>query len=184
MLFSRQQCESWLRRGSVVAGVLATSVALAQPAHAQKDMASCKVVFDASAKMITTPSHLYMTMNLGNGKPITSESISTGKVMYVLIDGKWTRSPLTVQDNLAREQANIKNATAYSCHKLRSESVSGVTATVYSAHEANEAGASDSQIWIANGTGLPLKIESHLAGGGTASSRIDYAHITAPAGVQ
>ncbi|MGH7648633.1 MAG: hypothetical protein ACREND_10975 [Gemmatimonadaceae bacterium] len=179
----KQKTENWVRRGSVVAGVLATLVAIAPSAHAQKDMASCKVVFDASAKMFTTPSHQYMTMNLG-GKPTTSEAISTGKALYVQVDGKWTRSPMTIQDNLARQQQNIRNATAYSCHKVRSESVNGVAATLYTEHEATEAGASDSRIWIANGSGLPLKIEAHYSGTNMMSSRIDYANVKAPAGAQ
>jgi hypothetical protein len=183
MWLERRQWVKWVGRAAAVAGVSAALGTIAQPAHAQKDMASCKVVFDASAKMFTTPSHQYMTMNFG-GKPTTSEAISTGKVLYVQVDGKWTRSPMTIQDNLARQQQNIRNATAYSCHKVRSESVNGVAATLYTEHEAAEGGASDSQIWIANGTGLPVKIEAHYSGTNTMSSRIDYTNVKAPAGAQ
>jgi hypothetical protein len=156
-----------------------------QVARAQKDMASCKVVFEAGQKEISTPNHSYITMNLGPGAPTMSESITTGRVRYLRVDGKWMRSPITPQEELTRTQSNIRDAKAYSCHKVRTESVSGITATVYSVHSVTEAGTVDSQVWIANGTGLPLREESQLGDvGSRISTRFDYADVRPPAGVQ
>jgi hypothetical protein len=180
---SKQQTEIWFRRGSVAAGIVATFVAIAPSAHAQKDMSSCKVVFDAATKMTTTPNHAYVIMNLGAGAPKTTEAITTPTGRFIQVNGKWMRNPMSAQDELARTKQNIQNATAYSCHKVRSETVTGVATTLYSAHEVTEAGASDSQVWIANGTGLLVREELHLSGGGTVSTRIDYANVKAPAGV-
>ena len=173
-------------RGSVVAGLATGFLAIASTsAPAQKDLASCKAVFDGAMKQITTPNHSYMTMTTGAQKPTTSESINTGSVRYIQIQGKWKRSPMTPKDELARTQENIRNATVYQCRKLRSESLSGVATTVYSVHAVTEGGTSDGQVWIANGTGLPVREDIELGETGSrVVSRFDYASVRAPAGVK
>ena len=154
-------------------------------AQAQKDVASCKPVLDASTRQNATPYHLYMSITQvpSDSKPQLGESVSTGGAIYVLADGKWQKSTMTPASMAQQEQENIRNASAYSCKPLREESVSGVAATVYSAHIESNDIKTDSQIWIAKGTGLVLRIDSDL-GTSHVAQRFEYTNVHPPAGVQ
>ena len=58
---------------------------------------ACQAVLDASEKLFTTPYHMYSTQAgalVGNGKPTSSEMVSSGGAEYVLYNGKWSPSPL------------------------------------------------------------------------------------------
>ena len=155
---------------------------------AQKDLASCKVVFDATLKQRGTPYHMYTMLptSLTGGKPKQDEMISTKDKTYIMIEGKWKVSPMTPEDSRKQEEENIKNAKTYNCHRVREESVGGVAATVYAVHSESEDADSDGQIWIANGSGLPVKTEIGLDSGGSAASkdhistRYDYSNVQAP----
>ena len=61
---------------------------------------------DASAKMLTTPTHISSTMTAAyaGGKPRNTESIYAGNAIYVNVGGKWSRSKMTPQDMLTMQQ--------------------------------------------------------------------------------
>ena len=148
-----------LRLEIVIAMILTV---FAVPVSAQKDMASCKPVLDATNKQIATPSHTYMSSSGENGTPTVTEAISAGGESYILYKGKWKRSPMTPKEMLEQQQENVRNAKAYFCRRVRDEVVNGVSTTLYSAHDDTGFSVNDAQIWIARGTGLPVKTESDL----------------------
>jgi hypothetical protein len=154
-------------------------------AEAQKDVASCKPVLDASAKMLATPYHAYSstTESQPGSKPQLAEVISTGGVSYVLVSGQWHKSPLTPAAALQLQQENVGSATAYSCKRLREESVVGVAAIVYGSHMENEDVKADSQIWVAKGTGLVLRTDTDMETTHVAQ-RVEYTNVQPPAGVK
>jgi len=173
--------------------LIAALIAVLAPhvAHAQKDVASCKPVFDAAEKQQATSYHAYTTMPtaLPGGKPRQLELIAAGGQNYVLMDGAWKRSPMDQAAMAKQEQENIRDAKALSCHRLREESVGGIPAVVYTEHSENEDTKTDGQVWIATATGLVLRTEtdmSMLAGGGTRHmvTQYEYTNVQAPAGAR
>jgi hypothetical protein len=154
-------------------------------AQAQKDVASCKPVLDASAKLGATQYHSYSstTESEAGSKPRLAESIHVGGASYILIMGEWKKSRLTPADAAKLQQDNIESATAYSCKRLREESVGGVTAIVYSSHIDNEDITADTQIWIAKATGLLLRTDSDM-GTTHIAQRYEYTNVQPPANVQ
>jgi hypothetical protein len=156
---------------------------LAPLASAQND---CKIVFDASDKLTVTPHHGYSTTTrpANGGKPTDGEDISLNGTVYVLIRGKWIKSPMTVQDMQKQQQENRKNARNLSCHHTRDESVKGEAAAVYSAHADNDDIKSDTIVWISRSSGLILRQEEDIDTGDTKSHisvRYEYANVSAPA---
>jgi hypothetical protein len=177
----------------LVAASITASIATLVPdaAHAQKDVVSCKPVLDAVLKQRATPYHAYMTKAATSAadKPSQLEMIAAGGQNYILIKGRWSRSPMDQAAMVKQEQENIRDAKAYSCRRLRDESVGGVPAVVYTAHSENEDTKSDAQVWVANGTGLVLRNEMDMTmtdGGGTQheSTRYEYTNVQAPSGVK
>lgn len=53
---------------------------------------SCRPVFDAITKVVTTPSHSYST-HIRSGKATSSETVYTQGKVFVGVNGKWTKSP-------------------------------------------------------------------------------------------
>jgi hypothetical protein len=142
---------------------------------------TCKPVLDAYIKVTTTPHHAVSTEN--DGKAVT-EMITFDGANYLKTRGVWKKSPLTPQDNLTRQQDNIKRAKVYTCSRLPDESVDSVPAFVYKAHiETRDVGSSDAQVWLSKGSGLPLRTEDDFNITGTNrhfSNKYDYANIKAP----
>lgn len=186
------------RQGSVarVLGVALRSSALAlligfsaaPSAHALAG--SCQELLDAVGKQISTPSHSYMTMTMGGGKAKLSETIQAGGAIFVMIDGKWSRSPMTAQALQNLHEENLKRTKAATCSQLRNELVNGEAATVYSmqndVNDGNPA-KTDSLIWVSKSRGLPLRSEIDIASGTTkthVSARYEYGNIAPPAGVR
>jgi hypothetical protein len=137
----------------------------------------CKAVFDAMLRVATTPHHTYTTVPgvMTGGKPMQTESINTGKAIFLLTAGKWKPSMVTPQQTLEIEQDNIKtNKTA--CRVVRDESVDGVGATLYAVREDPDGDATESQIWISKSSGLPVHVKSDML-----DSRYVYSGIVAPA---
>ncbi|MGH9503161.1 MAG: hypothetical protein ACRD20_09955 [Terriglobales bacterium] len=154
-------------------------------ARAQSD---CKVVFDATDKLMATPHHGYSNhvTQPKNGKPITStgEDISVGGVIYVKVSGAWRKSPMTVQDWLKQQQENRKDSRNVSCRHLRDEAVNGEAAGVYSAHAETEYLKSDATVWISKSRGVILHQDSDADMDGDkshSSIRYEYANISPPA---
>ena len=85
------------------------------------------------------------------------------------------------------QSALMGGVTWSECKSLRSDMVDGKPATVYAARERLTGTYSDnqSQIWIGNASGLPLKAESDTQHSGHTlhvSTRFTYANVRAPAG--
>ena len=147
---------------------------------------ACQAVLDASEKLYTTPFHMYLTSAgglVGNGKPMSSEMISSGGTDYVLYNGKWTTS--STAERKALGQRNRNNAKNMSCHYVRDESVNGEGAALYSTHEDTAHGKNDNQIWISKSRALILRQETDIDTGGAngkshVSSRYEYSNVHAP----
>jgi hypothetical protein len=144
---------------------------------------ACKPVFDASDKLLTTDSHMYMT-HTSDGKSTTTELIVAGGARYVMVGGKWTRSPMTAESLKAQEEENKKNAKIISCRQVGNEVVSGETAVVYTEHSETEDSKNDAKIWISKSKGLILKEELDLGTGPGADHmaiRYEYSNVHPPA---
>ena len=145
---------------------------------------SCQPVFDALTKLITTPSHSYTTSTPVGGKARTAETIMTQGKKYIRANGKWMDTRVTTAEVLAQERENEKNGKA-TCHLLRSEAVSGEAAVVYSFNRQTTGFKEDSQIWISNSTGVPLREEQDADWGekiGKAhnSAHFEYGNVQPP----
>jgi hypothetical protein len=137
----------------------------------------CKDVFDAGMRQLQTPYHSHTTMTLVPGqKPQLSEQINTGKILYLLTNGKWTVSKITPVDMREQETDNIKNSKSV-CSVVRDESVDGTSATLYKVHEERDGTESDSQVWISKSNGLPLRIKMEDP---AFDSLFSYSDVVAP----
>lgn len=174
-------------RKPIFAAALLCSVALllSPAARAQAD---CKPVRDAIDKLSTVSSHAYETQTdpARSGTGATNhEVIRAGNTIYVLMNGKWKKSPMSSADMRAQEEENWKNAKNVSCKHVRDESVKGESAAVYSTHNENEDTKEDGQIWVSKSKGLPLREEQDVdLGYGEKhhmSIRYEYANVQAPA---
>lgn len=139
--------------------------------------ADCKAVYEAMLRVATTPHHTYTTLPAvtTGGKPRQSQSINTGKAIFLLTEGKWKPSMLTPQQTVEIEQDNIKNNKT-SCRVVREESVDGVNAILYVVREDEDGEASESQIWISKASGLPVHAKSDMF-----DTRYEYSGVVAPA---
>ncbi len=168
-----------------VAALLCSAALVFSPsARAQGD---CKPVRDAIEKMSTVSSHAYETESnpARAGTGVTNhEVISTGGTVYVLMSGKWKKSPMSSADMRAQEEENWKNAKNVSCKHLRDESVKGESAALYSTHNEDEDSKEDGQVWVSKSKGLPLREEQDVdLGSGDKhhmSIRYEYSNVQAP----
>jgi hypothetical protein len=170
---------------SIILGVTFGLPLIGAPRLAAQD--NCQPTYDAMSKVMTTPTHIYVTMtavpNKGD-KPIIAETIYAAGSSYVKVSGKWTRSSMTPQQALKREEENRKNSKT-TCHHLKDESVNGETAAVYSTHSETDETKSDGQIWISKSRALPLRQEFDIDSGGPGgkhhqSVRYEYANVQPP----
>jgi hypothetical protein len=153
--------------------------AIVVPAFAQAPAGPCKPVFDAMLKETTTPHHIVTTKD---GAPL-GEVISTADATYVKVNGAWRKSPMSPKDALTQQQENIRDTTVAACTALPDEVVDGKPTTVYHAHyEQKDLGTSEAKVWIAKGTGLPIRTDVSLQAGEKVSvvTKFDYEHIAAP----
>jgi len=169
----------------VVAWLCFAAILISPAARAQND---CKIVHDAIGKSITLPSHAYEA-ETDPARPSAAatkhEIIHTGGDTYVLIEGKWKKSPMSAADARAQEEENWKNAKNVSCKYLRDESVKGESAAVYGTHNENEDTKEDGQVWVSKSKGLLLREEQDVnLGAGDKrhiSTRFEYGNVQAPA---
>ena len=147
-------------------------------ARAGTEDATCKLVFDATAKGLTTPNHSYMKLSLPNvngGKPADSETINTGKARYTRrADGKWTPS-MSPQDNLD-QMADNRKENQYTCRFIRDETVDGVAASLY---EFREDSGLITKTWLSKSNGLPVHVIND-AGGMHSEQRFVYGPVSVP----
>jgi len=155
---------------------LAVSLALFSVTGFASDV-GCKAVFEATLRQMQTPYHSYTTMMLVPGaKPRLSEQINTGKILYLLTNGKWAVARITPEAMREQETENIKDSNAV-CSVVRDEPVDGVNATLYKVHEERAGSASDSQVWISKANGLPLRMKMDEP---AVDSRYSYSNVVAP----
>jgi hypothetical protein len=145
---------------------------------------ACKPVLDANHKTLDTANHMY-TDTLGAGsKKTTGELITVNGERYVMINGKWNKSRMTVAATKEQEAENIKNAKVLSCKRTGDDTVSGEAATVYTEHTENEDTKSDGKIWVSKSRGLILKEEIDLDSGDASKEHItvryEYGNVKAP----
>lgn len=120
----------------------------------------CKALLDSMTRQLQIPYHSHTTMTLIPGQPPRlSEQINTGKLLYIMTDGKWKLSKITPQDMRDQRADNIKNSNT-SCSVVHDEPIDGVSATLYKVHEERDGESTDSQVWIAKANGLPVRVKS------------------------
>jgi len=156
------------------------TIALSASSHAAD---SCQPVFDAIAKLVTTPSHSYSTGVL-SGKPSSTETIYVQGKTYMLVKGKWTLSPVTPNDVLLQEMENEKQGKS-TCEFVRNESVNGEAVAVYSMRRETEILKEDGQVWISKANGRALRKEVDVDYGGAVgkghlSARYEYSNVRPP----
>lgn len=156
-----------LAAGLVTVSVFATNVRAAD--------ASCKPVLDAMTKASNTPYHEFA--NAG-GKSF--EKIYTTTSLSVGHDGHWAEMPASPKDLM-------DGVTFTQCKSLRTDMIEGQPATVYAVREriTDTDADTQSQLWIGNVSGLPLKSESDTQRGGKTmhvSTRFTYTNVQAPTG--
>jgi hypothetical protein len=155
---------------------------VAVPAAAQTP--ACQPIFDGMAKQMVTPNHSYVTMS--GSSTMATESITTGGVMYIQVNGKWIRSSMSPSDMQQLQEQNKKKTTT-SCERLPDEAVSGAAATVFHVHNKGEASTSDGKVWLAKATGLPMRGEEDVLSGQTKthiSTRYEYTNVQPPPGIK
>jgi hypothetical protein len=144
----------------------------------------CKTVLDANHKTLETANHMYTDNLHGDGKKVTGEMITVNGERYLLMNGKWMKSRMTIADTRAQEEENIKNAKVLSCKRSGDETVGGEAATIYTEHTENEDTKSDGKIWISKNRGVILKEEIDLDSGDPIkehiSLRYEYGNVKAP----
>jgi hypothetical protein len=138
---------------------------------------SCQPVFDALQKLVTIPSHSYTTSTAAKGgTPRTAETIMVQNKKYMRANGKWMDTGVTAQEVLEQEKENEKNGKS-SCQLVRSESVSGESASLYHLQRETENFKEDSQIWISTARGVPLREEQDIEMGAAIGKRHNSAHF-------
>lgn len=177
-----------MKRPAIQSALLAVALA-ASPiaAHAQKDLASCKPVFDALEKQATTPSHAYMTQDGAGGKSSNGEIIFVGGITYANVGGRWRKIGTSAEERVAQVRDNIKDAKSYACKRVRDGLIDGAPATLYEVQTESSEAKSSGQVWIAKGTNLPLRNDVTLDVDGDkthSSMRYEYSNVRAPAGVK
>ena len=146
---------------------------------------SCQPVFDALTKVATTPSHSYTTSTGGNGgTPTEAETIFANGQKYIRARGRWMRIPVTSQEVVEQEKEKEEKGKS-TCQILRSESVNGEAAMLYSVHREYEEVKEDGQMWVSKGSGLLLRVEEDFENGGNKvkdhrSTRFQYGNIRPP----
>ena len=169
-----------LRFVPAVFALMSTAV----PAFAQATMpAECQPVLAAGEKQFTVPSHATMTTTGMGPAPMNSEVINVEGVTYVNVMNRWMKSPQT-SEQIAKQARERLTSGKTSCKQLPDESVGDVAAKVYSSHSELEKGTTDTQVWVAKATGLPLRseVDMTLSGGKKShvSVKYDYENVKAP----
>jgi hypothetical protein len=148
------------------------------PLAAQSD---CKVILDASSKVLNTPAHMNVTGTVGSLTTNSEMIYATGKI-YMKIEGKWSIAGTTKEmEELSEKNRQSGKVSAATCRYLKDELVNGETATVYSM--SDEPLKVYSQVWISKLKGLPLRQEDDIGAGKSKmhnSVHYDYGNIKPP----
>jgi outer membrane lipoprotein-sorting protein len=109
--------------------------------------------------------------------------IRTGDTLYMQIRGQWTSRPYDGQKAVNDARQAMQKAE-HSCTRVRSETVDGQPADLYSVEAKTASGGTDSQIWISPASGLPLRQHTVMLDQGSAKAQhdvhFDYVDVGAP----
>lgn len=173
------------RRKLFILPVIAAGLVMALCSSNAVAAGLCQPVQDSTIKGSSVARHLYQT-ETRSGQTRTSEAVYVGNDIYILLNGKWRKSPLTKDKMLNQEKENLANAKNTSCRVVRDEMVNGVPTTLYAVHSETEDDKLDTQVWLSKSSGLPVKEEIEVdVGGGPAgkshkSIRFEYTNVKAP----
>ena len=159
-------------------GVLLTGAA---PAAAQ---ISCRPVFDAIDKVMTTPTHMVRSVPGPGGEPKKGEAIYAGGAIYQKTGPGWERMPVTTAQAAKQERESRAKATI-ACRIVKdNDPVDGEPATLFESKTETKTETTTAQVWISKAKGLVLKQEIDIdagKGGQTHYSvRYDYDKVEAP----
>lgn len=166
---------------------LAVVALCAASAGAQTLSPECQAMMDAGMKQFTVPSHAFMTSTGISSALAQSEMINVNGATYAMVNGTWMKSPVSVEQLIQQSQAQVASAKSHTCQVMPDETVDGAAASVYTSHTETATGVTDSRVWIAKATGLPIKSEIDMTMGDRRSHtsvRYEYNNVTAPAGVR
>lgn len=163
---------------SMALGLSATGV--------RADDAACQAVLDAVIKQAGVPVRQMITIESASspGKPLKSEIIRLGDTLYMQIGSQWVTRPYDSQKAVSDSRQSMQKAT-HTCARVRSDTVDGKQATLYSVQTRGEQGATNSEIWI-GADGLPIQQHTDMQGPSKSRHevRFDYANVTAPTNIR
>lgn len=142
----------------------------------------CDVPLAAAMKINDIPYRMHMESGSGAGAEV-SDMVATADRLYVRVDGAW--HSMDRDKDTAEEMAAALAAGQLDCSLLRQEPVGGVAATVYDVRQTDDEGVSDHTVWIADDSGLMLRlVMKEEAGDGGEVTTVDFAYddVTAPVG--
>lgn len=149
---------------------------------ARADDPACQAVLDAVIKQAGVPVRQLITIEsaASPGKPLKSEMIRMADTIYMQVGGQWVARPYDSQKAVSDSRQAMQKA-AYTCARLRSDTVDGKQATLYSVQTKSEQGTTDAEIWIA-ADGLPIRQHTVMQGPNKTRHevRFDYTNVTAP----
>lgn len=177
-----------------VAGAVVLALFVSTSLAAQGMSPQCMQIFGVMEKLWDKPFHMYMVDSAGTdarlhgGKPTVSESIFINGANYVMVRGKWVKSPVDVLEMRKDMNEKIKTTKA-TCAHLRDDSINGESVAVWKVHTETEDGDSDNQLWISKSRNLVLRGEISLDVGGALGkshmiSNYVYTNVQAPAVVK
>lgn len=146
---------------------------------------ACQPVFDALIKVATTPSHSYTTSTgINGGKTTEAETIFANGQKYIRVRGKWMRIPVNSQDVVEQEKEKEQQGKS-TCQLIRTESVNGEAAMLYSIHRDYEDVKESGQMWVSRSSGMVLRAEMDIDSPDNKikehrSSRFEYGNIQPP----
>jgi hypothetical protein len=173
---NRRTSGAWAIAAAVVFGSSGAASA------ASADATGCARVQKAFENVVTTPGHSYTTETSSQRGNKQTESIYLDGKVYVLSNERWILSPLTSREMLDELRKSGKHATL-ACRAAGEETVEDRTAIVYTTTSQTGDSRTESRLWIDKVSGLLLRQEEDLTGGGQTvhrSIRYEYGNVKAP----
>ena len=170
---------------AVGALALLAAPALAQtPARTAAQSAACQPVFAALDKVMSLPTHLYSTLDPGEGKETRHiESIYAGGAIYQKEKGGWEKMKVTTIEAANQEREN-RTKTKPSCEFIKEENVDGKPANLYRVLTKTSTDTTTAQVWIARTKGTLVKQEIEIDGGNSGkmhySVKYEYDNVEPP----
>ena len=154
------------------------------PPRAAAQAAACQPVFDALDKVMSVPTHLYSTLDQGDGKEARHiESIYAGGTIYQKEKSGWEKMKVTTLEAANQERENRrKNKPA--CEFVKEENVDGKPANLYVVRTQTYTDTTTSSVWIARtkATLVKQEIEHRRRNSGKMhyTVKYEYENVEAP----